>query len=142
MHLGFLLYFIFLICFSQSSELQQTECQSRYENCGLLSWTLKLHNYKIMPLFSLFIFVLENIIIFCKYIIYGFVYFKIRWKSLSFIWLFVTSWTIPSMEFSRPEYWSGVAFPFSRGSFQPRDWTHVSCTAVGFFTSWATKIVS
>ena len=35
MDLGFLLYFIFLICFSQSSELQQTECRSRYENCGL-----------------------------------------------------------------------------------------------------------
>ena len=32
---SFLLNFIFLICFSQSSELQQTECQSRYENCGL-----------------------------------------------------------------------------------------------------------
>ena len=27
-----------------------------------------------------------------------------------------------------------VAFPFSRGSFQPRDGTQVSCIAVGFFT--------
>ena len=26
----------------------------------------------------------------------------------------------------------GVAFPFSRGSFQPRDQTHVSCIAGGF----------
>ena len=32
-----------------------------------------------------------------------------------------------------------VAFPFSRGSSQPRDWTHVSCIAGGFFTSWATR---
>ena len=32
-----------------------------------------------------------------------------------------------------------VAFPFSRGSSQPRDWTQVSHTAHGFFTSWATK---
>ena len=32
-----------------------------------------------------------------------------------------------------------VAFPFSRGSSQPRDWTQVSCLAGGFFTSWATK---
>ena len=32
-----------------------------------------------------------------------------------------------------------VAFPFSRGSSQPRDWTQVSCTACGFFTSWATR---
>jgi len=31
-----------------------------------------------------------------------------------------------------------VAFPFSRGSSQPRDRTQVSCIAGGFFTSWAT----
>ena len=30
-----------------------------------------------------------------------------EWKSLSRVWLFVTPWTIQSMEFSRPEYWSG-----------------------------------
>ena len=30
-----------------------------------------------------------------------------------------------------------VAFPFSRISSQPRDWTHVSHIAGGFFTSWA-----
>ena len=28
-----------------------------------------------------------------------------------------------------------VAFPFSRGSSQPRSWTGVSCTAGGFFTN-------
>ena len=32
-----------------------------------------------------------------------------------------------------------VAFPFSRGSSQPRDWTQVSCIAGRFFTSWATR---
>ena len=32
---------------------------------------------------------------------------KWKWKSLSHIRLFVTSRTIPSMEFSRPEHWSG-----------------------------------
>ena len=32
-----------------------------------------------------------------------------------------------------------VAFPFSRGSSQPRDRTQISCIAVGFFTSWATR---
>ena len=32
-----------------------------------------------------------------------------------------------------------VAFPFSRGSSQPRDWTQVSHTAGRFFTSWATR---
>ena len=32
-----------------------------------------------------------------------------------------------------------VAFPFSRGSSLPRDWTQVSHIAEGFFTSWATR---
>ena len=34
-----------------------------------------------------------------------------KWKSLSSSWLFVTPWTIQSMKFSRPEYWSGQPFP-------------------------------
>ena len=32
-----------------------------------------------------------------------------------------------------------VAFPFSRGSSEPRDQTQVSRTADRFFTSWATR---
>ena len=32
-----------------------------------------------------------------------------------------------------------VAFPFSRGSSQPRDQTQVYRTAGRFFTSWATR---
>ena len=32
-----------------------------------------------------------------------------------------------------------LAFPFSRGSSQSRDWTQVSHTAGGFFTSWAIR---
>ena len=32
-----------------------------------------------------------------------------------------------------------VAITFCRGSFWPRDWTQVSCTAGGFFTVWATR---
>ena len=32
-----------------------------------------------------------------------------------------------------------VAFPFSRGSSQPRNWTGVSCIAGGFFINWAMK---
>ena len=32
-----------------------------------------------------------------------------------------------------------VAFPFSRGSSQPRDWTQVSCIAGGFFTNWTIR---
>ena len=32
-----------------------------------------------------------------------------------------------------------VAFPFSRGSSQPRNWTRVSCIAGRFFTNWAIR---
>ena len=34
-------------------------------------------------------------------------HWKWKWKSLSHVSLFATPWTIQSMEFSRPEYWSG-----------------------------------
>ena len=33
------------------------------------------------------------------------------WKSLSCVQLFATPWTIQSIEFSKPEYWSGWPFP-------------------------------
>ena len=36
---------------------------------------------------------------------------KWKWKSLSVVRLFVTPWTIQSVEFSRPEYWSVWPFP-------------------------------
>ena len=32
-----------------------------------------------------------------------------------------------------------VAFPFSRESSKPRDWTQILRIAGGFFTSWATR---
>ena len=32
-------------------------------------------------------------------------------ESLSHVWLFATPWSIQSMEFSRPECWSGQPFP-------------------------------
>ena len=36
---------------------------------------------------------------------------KGKWKSLSCVWLFATSWTVQSMGFSRPEYRSVQPFP-------------------------------
>jgi len=39
------------------------------------------------------------------------IYQQDKWKSLSLVWLFATPWTIQSMKFSRPEYWSGQPFP-------------------------------
>ena len=65
-------------------------------------------------------------------------------ESVSRVRLFMTPWTVAhqaplSMEFSRQEYWSGLPFPSSRGSSQPRDWTRVSCIVGRFLTIWATR---
>ena len=38
-----------------------------------------------------------------------------------------------------PRILEWVVYPFSRGSSLPGNWTRVSCTAGGFFTSWATR---
>ena len=40
-----------------------------------------------------------------------------------------------------PRILEWVAYPFSRGTSWPRNWTGVSCIAGGFFTSWATRWV-
>ena len=45
---------------------------------------------------------------------------EVKWKSLSHVRLFATPWTIQSMEFSRPEYWSGQSFPSPRDLPNPR----------------------
>ena len=73
-----------------------------------------------------------------KILFYNFFYWKLKWKPLSCVCLVATPWTIQSLEFSRPEYWSGK-LPFCKGSSQCRDWSQVSCIADGFFTSWATR---
>ena len=64
---------------------------------------------------------------------------EIKRKSLSCVRLFATSidyWVHGILQ-ARILEW--VAFPFSRGSSQPRDRTQVSCITGGFFTSWATR---
>ena len=61
---------------------------------------------------------------------------KWKWKSLSFVWLRPMGCTVHGILQARILEW--VAFPFSRGSSQPRDGTQVSCIAGRFFTSWAT----
>ena len=63
--------------------------------------------------------------------------FRGKWKPFSRVQLFVTPWTIQSMEFSRSENTWVVALPFSRESSQPRARTQVSSIAGRFFTSWA-----
>ena len=47
------------------------------------------------------------------------------------------TWIVHGILQARMLEW--VAFPFSRGSSQPRDWTQVSHITGGFFTSWATR---
>ena len=42
-------------------------------------------------------------------------------------------------EILQARIWAWVAVTFSRGSFQPRDWTQISLIACGFFTIWATR---
>ena len=62
----------------------------------------------------------------------------LKWKrkSLSHVQLFATPWLYSPWK-ARILEW--VAFPFSRGSSQSRDWTQVSCIAGQFFTSWAAR---
>ena len=76
-------------------------------------------------------------------------------NRFSRVQLFVTLWTVAchaplSMEFSRQESMKfskfntveWVVISFSRGSFQPRDWTHISYVSyianLVFFTTSAT----
>ena len=54
-------------------------------------------------------------------------------------WLFVTLWTILVHWILQARILEWVAFPFSWGSSQPRDWTQVSRIAGSFLTSWTTR---
>ena len=66
--------------------------------------------------------------------------YRVCAQSISPVQLYATPRTVASqaplsMGFPKQEYWSGLPFPSSGGSFQPRDQTQVSCIAGGFFTS-------
>ena len=62
---------------------------------------------------------------------------KWKWNLLSHVQLCnAMDYTVHGILQVRILEW--VAFPFSRGSSQPRDQTQVSHIAGGFFTSWAT----
>ena len=61
-----------------------------------------------------------------------------KWKLLSHVRLCdPLDYTVHGMLQARILEW--VAVPFSRGSSQPRDRSHVSWMAGGFFTNWATR---
>ena len=63
---------------------------------------------------------------------------EVKCKSLSHVRsLWLMDYIVRGILQARILEW--VAFPFSRGSSQPRDWTQVSCIAGRFFTSWSTR---
>ena len=47
--------------------------------------------------------------------------------------------SLPSEPPGKPRILECIAYPFSRGSSQPRNQTGVLCITGGFFTSWATR---
>ena len=71
--------------------------------------------------------------------------------SLSILWgIFQTQGSNPGLLHCRqilyqlshkrsPRILEWVAYPFSRGSSQTRDWTGISCIADEFFTNWAIR---
>ena len=66
----------------------------------------------------------------------------LKWSEVEVAQSYPTLWdpmdyTVHGILQARILEW--VAFPFSKGSSQPRDWTQVSHIAGGFFTSWATR---
>ena len=78
---------------------------------------------------------MQNHRITVKYVLEWALYFS-KWKLLSRVQLFVTPWNIVhGILQARILEW--VAFPFSRESSQPRDWTQISHIAGRFFTNWA-----
>ena len=67
---------------------------------------------------------------------------EVKWSEVKVAQSYPTLWdfvdnTVHGILQARILEW--VAFPSSKGSSQPRDWTQVFRTAGGFFTSWATK---
>ena len=65
-----------------------------------------------------------------------------KWKSLSHVWLFATPWTVRTVHgILQARMLERVAFPFSRGSSQPRDRTQVSHIAGRFFSTQVNKTI-
>ena len=89
----------------------------------LISYSNKVHHFArpqrsvtiimyIMTskVFSLFFFFFHAFIL-CSHYTFWHRESEVKVKLLSCVLLFVTSWTIQSMEFSRPEYWNGLPCP-------------------------------
>ena len=62
---------------------------------------------------------------------------KVKVKSLSHVWLFVTPWTVAyqaplSMGFSRQEYWSGLPFPSPEQRKPKTKWKNILQTGKNY----------
>ena len=65
-------------------------------------------------------------------------------QLLSHVWLFVALWTVahqaPSVQGnSQARILKWVIISSSRGTFEPRDWTHIFCIGRWILYHWATK---
>ena len=96
--------------------------------CQLFDYTSVLFQVLFCKIKKCFLYFL------CVFVFKYYLCEKWKWKSLSYVRLFATPWTVAhGILQGRILEW--VAFAFSRGSYQPRDRTHVSLTAGGSFTS-------
>ena len=78
----------------------------------------------------------------CKgYLLPRYIHVKMKVKLLSHVRLFATPWTVAYHEIFQAIVLEWIAISFSRGSFQPRDWTQVSLIVDRRFTVWATREV-
>ena len=112
--------------------------------CWKKSWYFHVRHISFLYPFSVnaadtscFLITKQPLILIC---VIAFIGWK-KWKSLSHVWLFATSWTVGSSVHgsSQVRILEWVASPFSRVSSWPRGRTQVSHIAGGFFTVWATR---
>ena len=62
-----------------------------------------------------------------------------HWATKEACYLFNSYQNVWNICKGSPRMLERVAYPFSRGSSRPRNWTRVSCIAGGFFTNWAMR---
>ena len=73
-----------------------------------------------------------------------FLWSAVKWKSLSCVQLFASPWTIQSVEFSRPEYWSGQPFCFCNlEEARSKFWLfHLDVCLRPLSSSWTWKLLN